>query len=249
MKTKSSIGKTAASLVAGGALAASLYANAVYVPQQERTLEENLQSELASILAGESELVSSGDGFTVTEAVKAAEVLAVEEKISQTVSVEGAVVTVASVEQEVVSAYTDAVEIVAQNPPPQTTRPPEDKLDPDGNDLRTGEAFGPLAPVLGFGANFGVGKIGAILSSPLANSGTGGAGLPGVAGAVGSNPAGAPLVSNSGSGGVNAGGGNSSTSGDAVGSGAGLAGAAATGAAAGGAGAGNGVGSMSVTAP
>jgi hypothetical protein len=224
MKTKSSVGKTVASLVAGGALAASLYANVVYVPQQERSLEENLQSELASLIAGDSELVSTEGGFTVTEAEKAAAAVVAEEQSVQLTDVED-VEVFASVEIEgaPLSAYSDAVTVVAQ------------AVDQDGNPIVGGgtPVVGP--GVLGFGANFGIGSIGSIMSSPLANIGAPGGGLPDVGQALGSIGVGAPAAGAPGTGGVGQGTGTSSTTGDAAGAGAGTAGAAASGGAASGA--------------
>jgi hypothetical protein len=241
MKTKSSIGKTAASFVAGGALVASLYANAVYVPQQERALEADLQSELALLASGESELVSSGDGFTVTEAVKAAKVLAVEGNISKTVSSEGAVVTVASVEQEVGSAYTDAVVTVA------SAEPATDLLAKDKSETAEGKV-GPNGEVLfttsdgravwGSPRSAGFGGLAELASNPLTtlnNSGN----LPSAQDLMG--PVGSPLAV--GPRGTAGGGGGAGVAAKAASSGAGGVGAAAS------SGGGGGGGAASLTAP
>jgi hypothetical protein len=228
MKTKSSVGKTVASLVAGGALAASLYANVVYVPQQERSLEENLQSELASLIAGDSELVSTEGGFTVVEAEKAAAAVVAGGQSVQLSGIEDTENSVASVQIQgaPLSAYNDAVTVVAQ------------AVDQDGNPIvgggGGGGGGGPVGGgVLGFGANFGIGSIGSILSSPLADVGAVvGGGLPNVGQAAGGIEVGAPIVNTPGTGGINLGGGTSSTTGNGAAAGAGAAGAAASGAAA-----------------
>jgi hypothetical protein len=239
MKTKSSIGKTAASFVAGGALVASLYANAVYVPQQERALEADLQSELASLASGESELVSSGDGFTVTEAVKAAKVLAVEGNISKTVSSEGAVVTVASVEQEVGSAYTDAVVTVAsaESAPDllakDKSETDEGKVGPDGEVLFQTPSGG---AVWGSPRTTGIGSLAKLASNPLTTLNDS-AKLPSVQALMG--PVGSPLVVSPR--GAAVGGGGAGVAAKTASSGAGLVGAAA---ASGGGGSGSGDGSV-----
>jgi hypothetical protein len=242
MKTKSSIGKTAASFVAGGALVASLYANAVYVPQQERALEADLQSELALLASGESELVSSGDGFTVTEAVKAAKVLAVEGNISKTVSSEGAVVTVASVEQEVGSAYTDAVVTLAsaESAPDLLAKEESEtdtgKVGPNGEVLFQTQSGG---AVIGLPGPTGFGSLAVLSSSPLVKIGgtSSKASLPDLREVL--SPVGSPLVVSPA--GAASGGAGAGVSTKTASSGAGLVGAAA---ASGGGGAGSGDGSV-----
>lgn len=67
MKNKPSVAKKVASVVAGTALAASLYANAVYQPRNESALEQALDRELQTVVKGEAEVTLAGDGFVVVE--------------------------------------------------------------------------------------------------------------------------------------------------------------------------------------
>jgi hypothetical protein len=67
MKSKPSIAKKVASVAAGTALAASLYANAVYQPRNESALEQALDRELQAVVNGDAELKGLSDGYVVVE--------------------------------------------------------------------------------------------------------------------------------------------------------------------------------------
>jgi hypothetical protein len=67
MNSKPSIAKKVASVAAGTALAASLYANAVYQPRNESALEQALDRELQAVVSGDAELTLVSDGFVVVE--------------------------------------------------------------------------------------------------------------------------------------------------------------------------------------
>lgn len=204
MKLNSSIAKIAASTFAGGVLAASLYANAVYVPQQHQTLEENLQSELAAIVAGDAELAPVADGFQVreievtkaaVEAVAAAEVAEVAETAAVEVQGEQEEVSVVATS---LSAYDSLTAVVAgpvKEPGTGNQRP------------------------LGTPGSFGVGSLGSILASPQVPVEPGSTDLPSVVEAVvstgqGGGVGGSTTGSASGNNGVT---GNTGNSGGAAG--------------------------------
>lgn len=67
MKKNKSVTKKIVSMTAGGVLLASLYANAVYVPQNNRAVERELDRQQQTIQAGQVEFVDGADGFKVTE--------------------------------------------------------------------------------------------------------------------------------------------------------------------------------------
>ena len=59
--------KKTASVVAGGALLASLYANAVLVPQSEQTVLQRVDTQIKALENGDAEFVAEADGFKVIE--------------------------------------------------------------------------------------------------------------------------------------------------------------------------------------
>lgn len=108
MKTKTSVTKKAASVVAGGALLAALYANAVLVPQNEQAVKQQVDSQIQSLVSGEAEFVAEADGFKVVEVAAqqksevrqlAAEIAKLQAEIEEQEAAQGASVEVASVAQ------------------------------------------------------------------------------------------------------------------------------------------------------
>ncbi|MGB0579652.1 MAG: hypothetical protein ACPGVU_08130 [Limisphaerales bacterium] len=67
MKTKTSVMKKTASVVAGGALLASLYANAVLVPQGEQAMTRKVATQIQALESGDAEFIAEANGFTVVE--------------------------------------------------------------------------------------------------------------------------------------------------------------------------------------
>lgn len=69
--------KNAVSVVMGTLLAASIYANAVYVPQNQDVLKTQLGTEVAAVNSGDKVLVPASDGYVVRERLVQPEVQAV----------------------------------------------------------------------------------------------------------------------------------------------------------------------------
>ena len=119
MKNKPSIAKKVASVAAGTALAASLYANAVYQPRNESALEQALDRELQAVVSGEAEVKAMGDGFVVVERAPVQE-RNVDGLVSEIAQLEAEMVanTQAASEQLVAAYAQKDVVTVAQAPPP-----------------------------------------------------------------------------------------------------------------------------------
>jgi len=83
MKENKSVIKGVASIVAGGALAASLYANAVFVPQNDAALQRELDQQVEAIVKGKAEFQAAADGFRVVERQPASKVATLTEEISK----------------------------------------------------------------------------------------------------------------------------------------------------------------------
>lgn len=70
-------------MVAGGALVASLYANAVIVPQNDAALQSELDQQVESIVKGNAELQATAEGFRVVERQPVAKVETLAKEIEQ----------------------------------------------------------------------------------------------------------------------------------------------------------------------
>ncbi len=112
-------------MLAGSALAASLFANAAFVPQQEAVIEANLQSDLNAIVFGEAEALPDGSGYSVSEVFlqPLPESLSVLPAKEVETPIEAAPQDVASVVAKVdqISAYTGEEKVVAQQNVNQVT--------------------------------------------------------------------------------------------------------------------------------
>jgi hypothetical protein len=115
MKKKASLTKKVASVAAGTVLAASLYANAVYQPRNESSLEQALDRELQAVVTGQAEVKAMGDGFVVVErqAVASTSSHALSDEIAQ---LEAEIVTNSrAANEKLAAAYNNgAVKTVAQ---------------------------------------------------------------------------------------------------------------------------------------
>jgi hypothetical protein len=159
MKNKPSVAKKVASVVAGTALAASLYANAVYQPRNESALEQALDRELQAVVKGEAEVTLAGDGFVVVERapVSAQDTSKLVEEIAQ-------------LESEMKSVSRDAAEkMAAAYKPGQATqlaqaRPPRGAVGGLGG---AGGGAGGALGITGFNVGATIGSLASVLSSPF----------------------------------------------------------------------------------
>lgn len=103
MKTNKSVTKKVASGAAGVALAATLYANAVYVPQNQEATRAELNAGVAAVLDGRADFVAKADGYQVVE--RSAEI---EKLVDEIASLQGEVGQVDSQKVER-AAYTSVV--------------------------------------------------------------------------------------------------------------------------------------------
>lgn len=102
MKTNKSVTKKVASGAAGVALAATLYANAVYVPQNQEAARAELNAGVAAVLDGRADFVAKSDGYQVVE--RSAEI---EKLVDEIASLQGEVEQMGS-QQEGRAAYASA---------------------------------------------------------------------------------------------------------------------------------------------
>ena len=153
MNSKPSIAKKVASVAAGTALAASLYANAVYQPRNESALEQALDRELQAVVSGDAELTLVSDGFVVVERapVAAQDTSKLVHEAEMQSSSREATEKLLAVEKG--SAYrSDKVVKVAQG----------------GGGLGGGSGLGgPIPGIAGFSVGATIGSLATILSSPF----------------------------------------------------------------------------------
>lgn len=108
MKTNKSVTKKVASGAAGVALAATLYANAVYVPQNQEAARAELNAGVAAVLDGRADFVAKADGYRVVE--RSAEI---EKLVDEIASLQGEIEQVGS-QQEGRAGYASSVVRTAQ---------------------------------------------------------------------------------------------------------------------------------------
>jgi len=165
MKTKTSVTKKAASVVAGGALLAALYANAVLVPQNEQAVKQQVDSQIQSLVSGEAEFVAEADGFKVVEVAAqqksevrqlAAEIAKLQAEIEEQEAAQGASTEVASV------AQVESVRAAYQ--PEEVTRTAQ-------TFQQVSTAASQISSITGLPIGATIGSLSAILVDPLLRAG------------------------------------------------------------------------------
>lgn len=158
MNSKPSIAKKVASVAAGTALAASLYANAVYQPRNESALEQALDRELQAVVSGDAELTLVSDGFVVVERAPVA-----AQDTSKLVQ------EIAQLEAEMQSSSREATEKLAAVEKGSAYRSDKVvKVAQGGGGLGGGSGLGGSIPgIAGFSVGATIGSLATILSSPF----------------------------------------------------------------------------------